>query len=303
MRVLVTGGAGFIGRHLSEVLLRANHEVSVIDDFSESKNRHIDERIKVYNLDLNNLENDEWLSKIDAVFHLQASISVSESVENPKKYIRNNIESAQNLFQCMKAARVNRLVYASSAAVYGNPNDVPLTENSATNPTSPYGVTKLAVEQLAHTYHVNHGFDVTAFRIFNPYGPGERHDPETHIVPNTIDAISEGKKIPMFWNGEQERDVFYVEDLAEGLVLGLNVDGFNVYNLSSGSSVKIADLVQQVAKIMNVSAKTEDLGERAGDPMKLMASIEKAKNELGWQPKTSLEEGLKITIEDRASLS
>jgi nucleoside-diphosphate-sugar epimerase len=197
----------------------------------------------------------------------------------------------------MRAAGVNRLVHSSTAAVYGTPTKVPIAEDDLKMPINPYGATKYAFEQLLHAYHQSYGLNVIMFRYFNPYGPTEIHDPETHAVPNFIRATLTGKPIPLYWKGEQTRDFFFVDDIARAHVMGLDKDGFNIYNLGSGTGVVVREVVDKIFEIAGVTTTIDDLGERAGDPPKLMADTTRVQRELGWKPEVPLEEGLKLTIE------
>jgi UDP-glucose 4-epimerase len=164
-------------------------------------------------------------------------------------------------------------------------------------PINPYGATKFAFEQLLHAYHRSYGLNVVMFRYFNPYGPTEIHDSETHAIPNFIRAALTGAPIPLYWNGEQTRDFFFVDDIARAHVMGLTTDGFKTYNLGSGTGIIVREVVDKIIGLTGSKSVVQDLGERAGDPPRLMADTARARTELGWQPQVSLDEGLKLTIE------
>lgn len=297
MKVFVTGGAGFIGSWIGKVLLREGHEVTAFDNLTTGFSDQVPVGVRLVEGDIRNKEDLlRSLPGHEAVIHLAAKSIVPQSVKNPQETFDVNLGGGQNILEAMRETGVKRIVYSSSAAVYGTPTKVPIEEDDPKWPISPYGASKLAFEQMLSAYHTNYGFDVVMFRYFNPFGPGERHDPETHAIPNFIKATLYGKPIPLYWKGEQERDFFYVEDIAEAHVMGLNKSGFHYYNLGSGTSTKVSDIVKMVFEITGKETKINDLGERAGDPPVLMASIEKVKRELGWEPKSGLLESLEKTI-------
>jgi len=297
MKVLVTGGAGFIGSWIDQVLLKEKHHVTVFDNLSTGFSDQVPEGAKLIQGDIRN--KDELLKALkgqDAVIHLAAKSIVPESVKNPQETFDVNLIGGQNLLEAMRELGIKKIVYSSSAAVYGIPTRVPIEEDDSKWPISPYGASKFALEQILSAYHKNYGFDVVMFRYFNPFGPGEKHDPETHAVPNFIKATLQGTPIPLYWKGEQERDFFYVGDIAEAHVMGLGKTGFSYYNLGSGKAIKVIEIVKTIFEVTGKKTGIADLGERPGDPPILMADISKVKKELGWEPKTSLREGLEKTI-------
>lgn len=297
MRVFVTGGAGFIGSWVVKVLLQEGHQVTVFDNLSTGFAKQVPAGAKLMRGDIRRKsEIIKALLGHDAVIHLAAKTLVPESVQKPAEYFEVNLGGGVNVLEAMRETGIKKIVHSSTAAVYGIPKRVPIREDDPKFPINPYGATKLALETMLHTYHANYGFDVTMFRYFNPFGPGENHDPETHAVPNFIKATLAGKPIPLYWEGEQARDFFYVEDIAEAHVLGLKQKGFHYYNLGSGKATKVIDLVRAIFVITGTKTEIEDLGKRAGDPPQLLASIAKVKKELGWVPKTNLVTGLKNTI-------
>jgi UDP-glucose 4-epimerase len=233
----------------------------------------------------------------DAVIHLAAQALVPESVADPRKAFDINLLGGQNLLEAMRTHGIKRLVHSSTAAVYGTPVRVPIAEDDLKLPINPYGATKFAFEALLHAYHAAYGLNVTMFRYFNPYGPTESHDPETHAIPNFIRATLTGQPIPLYWQGRQVRDFFFVEDIARAHVMGLDHDGFHIYNLGSGTGIEVREVVELIFKITGQSAPIKDLGERPGDPPRLLADTTKAQRELGWHPQTSLEAGLRLTID------
>ena len=215
MKVLITGGAGFIGSHVGRQLLDAGHQVTIVDNLSRGHLDAVDSRAHFVQADLADVETlTHALAGHDAVIHMAALIEVSESVSDPLLFAQNNIVNSVRLAEAMRSAGVKKIVFSSSATVYGVPKRLPILEDDPTIAFNPYGATKLAMEACLSAYHFSFGFDVILLRYFNPYGPGERHQPETHAIPNFIRAALEGRPIPLYWKGEQVRDFIYIDDLA-----------------------------------------------------------------------------------------
>ena len=298
MKILVTGGAGFIGSHTTRVLLAQGHEVVVYDDFSTNPK----------GADLGNatvIEGDvrdskllvESLRGVTSVIHMASFISVEESVKDPGKYMENNVMGTSALLVAMREAGVRKIVFSSSATVYGEPKSLPVLEDAPLSAANPYAASKIAMEVLCESFHKTDDFDVSILRYFNPFGPGENHDPETHAVPNFIMAGLEKRPIPLFWKGEQTRDFIYVEDLAAAHAAVVKLSGYNVFNVGSETGTKIIDVVNILSDILGYEVETEDKGDRKGDVMANYASSQKLKEATGWEAKVGLEEGLKRTVE------
>lgn len=299
MKVLVTGGAGFIGSHINKLLLNQGHQVSVIDDLSKGDQSSIDPRADFHQI---SLENQAELEKIlpghDAVIHMASFIEVGESVKKPVEFAENNIVGTVKLLEAMKNTGVKKIIFSSSACVYGKPEKLPITEDDPLGKQeNPYGITKVTMEDFCRLYHTLHGFDATLLRYFNPYGPGELHTPETHAIPNFIKSTLAKTHIPLFWKGEQIRDFIYIEDLAEAHVLALPLTGLHIYNVGTETGVKVIDVVKKIFQLVGYEVPIDDLGERKGDVPALVASSEKIKKELRWSAKVDLDEGLRKTIE------
>ncbi|OGE28133.1 UDP-glucose 4-epimerase GalE [Candidatus Daviesbacteria bacterium RIFCSPHIGHO2_01_FULL_40_11] len=299
MRVLVTGGAGFIGSHVNKLLLDQGHSVTVVDDLSKGHQDSIDARVDFHQI---GLENQEELEKIlpghDGVIHMASFIEVGESVKKPVEFAQNNIVGTVKLLEAMKNANVKKMIFSSSACVYGKPEKLPITEEDPLGEQeNPYGITKVTMEEFCKLFHTLHNFDVTILRYFNPYGPGELHEPETHAIPNFVKSALTKTPIPLFWKGEQIRDFIFIDDLAQAHILALTLTGLHIYNVGTESGVKVADVVKQIFEIVGYEVPIDDKGERKGDVPALVASSEKLKKELGWNAKVNLEEGLKKTIE------
>lgn len=298
MKILITGGAGFIGSHVSKLLLDQGHTVAIYDNLSRSSQENVDKRAIFVKGDLKEAKLlTNCLKNVDSVIHLAAFIEVPESVKNPLAFAQNNILGSIYLLEAMKEAGVKKIIFSSSATVYGEPKKLPLTEGSPLSATNPYAASKIATEAFMETYHKLYGFDVVILRYFNPYGPGEMHNPETHAIPNFIKAALNKKPIPLFWKGEQIRDFIYIEDLASAHIAPLNLSGFNVFNVGNEKGVKISDIVNILSDILGYNLEIEDLGERPGDVKVTYASSKLFKEKTKWRPKVSLQEGLKRTVE------
>jgi len=299
MKILVTGGAGFIGSWVQRLLLDQNHEVTVIDNLSHGHKELIDSRSNFIPADLlDQTKLESILPGQDVVIHMASFIEVGESVKKPVEFAENNIIGTIKLLEAMRKTSVKKIIFSSSACVYGVPKKLPITEDDPLGKQeNPYGITKITMEQFCELYHTLYGFDVTILRYFNPYGPGELHAPETHAIPNFIKAALSKTKIPLYWKGEQIRDFIYIADLATAHILPLTLSGLHIYNVGTETGVKISDLVKQIFELVGYEVEIEDKGERKGDVPSLVASSQKIKQELGWTAKVSLEEGLKKTIE------
>lgn len=299
MKVLVTGGAGFIGSHVNKLLLDLGHQVTTIDDLSKGHQDSIDPRVNFHQISLENqVELEKILPGHDSVIHMASFIEVGESVKKPVEFAENNIVATVKLLEAMRNTGVKKMIFSSSACVYGKPTKVPITEEDPLGEQeNPYGITKVTMEEFCKLYHTLHGFDVTLLRYFNPYGPGELHEPETHAIPNFVKAALSKQAIPLFWKGEQTRDFIYIDDLAEAHVLALPLTGLHKYNVGTEKGVKVIDVVKKIFELVGYEVPIDDKGERKGDVPALVASSEKIQKELGWNAKVNLDEGLKKTIE------
>lgn len=299
MKVLVTGGAGFIGSHVSKLLLDQNHQVTVVDNLSHGNKEAIDSRVNFHQVDLLDKKSlEEIIPGHQAVIHMASLIEVGESVKKPAEFAENNILGTVKLLECMRKTGVNRIIFSSSACVYGKPEKLPITEDDPLGEQeNPYGLTKVSMEQFCMLYHTLFNFDVTILRYFNPYGPYELHNPETHAIPNFIKAALTKQPVPLYWKGEQIRDFIYIDDLALAHILPLTKSGLHIYNVGTETGSKVIDVVKKIFQIVGYEVPIEDKGQRKGDVPELIASAKKIKDELGWSTKVDLEEGLKRTID------
>ena len=298
MKVLVTGGAGFIGSWVTRTLLAENHEVTVVDNLSKGFRELVPEGVRFIEGDLHDEKLPEWLRGHDAVIHMAAFIEVGRSVQEPVDFAENNIVNGVRLLEAMHRADVGKIVFSSSATVYGVPQRLPIREDDPQGAqNNPYGATKVSLEAFVTTYNQLYGMDALIMRYFNPYGPNEMHEPETHAIPNFIKAVIANERIPLFWGGEQVRDYFYVEDLARAHTAVLPLSGLQVFNVGSDTGHKTIDVVRELMSIAGSEVPIEDLGERAGDVPANYASSEKLRTATGWRAEVTLREGLERTYE------
>ena len=299
MKVLVTGGAGYIGSVVSEQLINDGHEVVVYDNLSKGHRDAVVDGARFVEGDL--LDADklrETLNGIDAVIHMAAFSLVGESVEKPSKYYHNNVVAGLVLLDAMRDCGVKRIVFSSTAATYGEPEAQPIFESAPTNPTNPYGETKLAFEKAMHWYEQANGLRYASLRYFNAAGAsekcGEDHDPETHIIPITL-QVAAGKRSHVEIYGDDYptadgtcvRDYIHVIDLARAHILALDVlsERSAIYNLGcGGDGYSVRDVIDTARRVTGKDIPVRMGPRRAGDPAVLIASSDKIKSELGWQP-------------------
>jgi UDP-glucose 4-epimerase len=299
MRILVTGGAGFIGSHTTRILLERGHQVTVYDNLSSGRRDLVPKAAVFVRGDLkDDRKLADALAGHDAVVHLAAFIAVGVSVEMPVAFAENNIVNTVRLLEAMRRTGVKRIVFSSSATVYGVPKRLPIQEDDPLGVQSnPYGATKIGAEAFLAVYHELHGFDATILRYFNPFGPNELCDPETHLVPNVIRAALLRRPVPLYWKGDQVRDFIYVEDLAAAHAEVLGLSGLNYFNVGSENGVRVREIVQKVTDILGYSVPIEDLGRRPGDVPANYASAAKLKKATSWRPAVGLDEGLRRTVD------
>lgn len=298
MKVLVTGGAGFIGSRVTRLLITSGHQVVVLDNLIKGHKDAVDKKAKLIVGDIaDSNKSTEALEGVDAVIHMAGLIIVPESVKDPILYSKNNFLGTIKFMESMRKVGVKKMIFSSSACVYGTPSHLPIKEDAAIHPDNPYGASKAAVESYLQTYNAIYNFDSIILRYFNPYGPGEQHEPETHAIPNFINAALAKTPIPLYWKGEQIRDFIYIDDLAQAHIDVLNFTGHQIFNIGTENGVKVKDVIDKIFKILGYSVPLKDLGQRPGDVAANYASSEKIKKVVGWQAKVNLDEGLKKTIE------
>jgi UDP-glucose 4-epimerase len=301
MRVLVTGGAGYIGSVVTEELINDGHEVVVYDNLSKGHQNAVVERARFVSgdlLDADKLRQTCNDNRTEAVIHMAAYSLVGESVEHPAKYYHNNVVAGLVLLDAMRDCGINRIVFSSTAATYGEPETQPITEATPTSPTNPYGESKLAFERAMHWYENAYGLRYASLRYFNAAGAtqkcGEDHDPESHIIPITL-QVAAGKRshVEIFGDdyptsdGTCIRDYIHVVDLARAHILALDrlSDRSAIYNLGcGGDGYSVRDVIDTARRVTGKDIAVRMGRRRPGDPAVLIASSDKIKTELGWRP-------------------
>jgi len=295
--VLVTGGAGFIASNVGRLLCDAGFSVTALDDLSLGYRELVDPRCRFIRADLNDDHRlREAMRGVGAVMHFAASSIIAPSYTDPMAYVQNNVVNGTKLLEAMRAADVRYLVFSSSASVYGEPQRIPVHEDDAKRPLQVYGASKLAFECLLQGYYHAFGINSVSLRYFNAYGPGDLQEPVTRAVPRWIRSALIEQPIVLYWEGKQYRDYVFVEDVARAHIRVLGMEGLHVYNVGSGDGVLMCDVVQVLQGLFRNPLHVVDGGQRSGDPMRLVADVSRISQELGWQPVTTLEDGLAETI-------
>lgn len=303
-RVLVTGGAGYVGSICAAHLLKQGHEVTIVDDLSTGHLEAIPSEADFYEMGIGDERNLTLLlssKRIDVVFHFAAKALIAESVRDPAQFYRTNLHDAFTMAECLRKSGIHRFVFSSTAAVYGNPSVLPIPEDHPKNPVNSYGESKLAFEQLLRWYATGYGWSVVAFRYFNACGAtemhGERHEPETHIIPLLLQVASgERREFVVYGtdystpDGSCLRDYVHVRDIAEAHCLALEVMNepcYRAYNIGTGKSYSVLEMCGTVEKVTGCKLTIRGGERRPGDPAVLCASPDRIRAELGWTPRAS----------------
>ena len=308
MRILVTGGAGFIGSHLVEKLLTVGHGVAILDDFNDFYDPRIKLRniapvksdVPVFEVDLRNNNTVRDLfhrERFDAIAHLAARAGVRPSIAQPQLYYDANVNGTLHLLEAARTAGIERFIFASSSSVYGICNEVPFSEDfHLTQTISPYAATKIAGEFLCSTFSHLYRMRMVALRFFTAYGARQRPDLAIHQFTRKILA---GQPIDQFGDGTTRRDYTYIDDIIEGVVAALNYDGamWDIFNLGESETVQLKDLIQAIERAVGKKAKINRLPEQPGDVPLTCADISKARRLLGYNPRTKLRDGLPKFVE------
>ena len=302
MKILVTGGAGYSGSIVSAGLVRAGHEVVVYDNVSQGHRRAVPEGAEIVIGEVGERETLDrafQLHRPEVVMHFAALIEAGESMRAPERYFRNNTASSLTLLECMLQHGCGRLVFSSTAALYGNPERTPIDEDAPLVPTNAYGESKLLVERMLAWFHRIHGLCYASLRYFNAAGGagelGEDHRPESHLIPLVL-QVAQGKRPSIAINGTDYpttdgtciRDYIHVLDLASAHVLALDALATRdqlIYNLGNGRGFSVRQVVEAARRVTGHAIPAEEAPRRPGDPAVLVASSEKIRRELGWQPR------------------
>ena len=298
-KILIAGGAGYIGSVCTEYLLDRGYEVTVLDALITGHRKAVDSRVKEF-VEMDLADRDGLIElcqrgNFDAIMHFAAFSLVGESMKDPGKYFRNNLANAINLADAAVAGKVKRIVFSSTAATFGEPESVPIAEDAPQKPINPYGESKLCFEKVLAWYQAIHGIEYTALRYFNAAGAsanfGEDHNPESHLIPIIL-QVAQGKrdKIMVYGNdydtpdGSCIRDYIHVVDLAQAHMKALYAPGSGHYNLGTGNGLSVFEIIEAARKVTGHAIPLELAPRRAGDPPRLIADSRRARQELNWQP-------------------
>lgn len=301
MKILVTGGAGFIGSHVTDVFVAAGHEVVLIDDLSTGKVENLNPQARFYQIDIRDLDGLRRVfenEKVDIVCHQAARASVQESLRHPILYAQVNILGSLNLLELCRQFGVRKFIYASTGgAVYGEPQYLPVDENHPTNPLDPYGASKHHVEHYLHLYSINFNLPFTILRYANVYGP--RQDPfgEGGVVAIFTHRMLNGKQPIVNGSGDQERDFVYVGDVARANLFALTHSDNSMINLGTGHGTSVNTLFEKLQEATNFKGTCVYGPAKPGEVFRIWLDISKAQSELGWMPQVGLDEGLWRTVE------
>ncbi len=298
MKILVAGGAGFIGSCCTEYLLERDYEVVVFDSLIKGHREAVDPRARFIHGDLADRQAVHEVlrqEQVDGIIHFAAFIEVGESMVDPGLYFRNNVACGLNLVDAAVATGVRKIVFSSTAATYGMPETVPIPEDSPTVPINPYGESKLAFEKILHWYHQVHGLEFAALRYFNAAGAtvnyGEDHNPETHLIPIIL-QVAQGKRQNIKVYGDDYptpdgtciRDYIHVTDLAQAHLLALESQESGIFNLGSGAGFSVKEIIAVAREITGREIASETAERRPGDPARLISNSARARKILGWNP-------------------
>jgi UDP-glucose 4-epimerase len=301
MKLLLTGGAGYVGSVVSRHLIAAGHALTVIDNLGTGHRPAVAPEAEFIEADLRvRAEVHDVLAGrgFDGVLHFAALSLVGESVGAPERYWENNVVGSLNLLNAMISEGVTRLVFSSTAATYGSPSEMPIRETARTEPTNPYGASKLAVDAMIGDFCTAHRLGAVSLRYFNVAGAhgdiGEAHDPETHLIPNVLKVpLGKAASIPMFGtdyptpDGTAVRDYIHIDDLAAAHLLaleGARIGEHRIFNLGTGTGFSVREVIAAVERVTGTTIPIDEQPRRAGDPPALVASAEKITAELGWVP-------------------
>lgn len=299
MRVLVTGGAGFIGSHVADRLLAEGHQVAIVDNLSTGHRSNIPGEATFYKADIRDaaLMNIFEDFRPEAVCHHAAQMSVRVSLQKPRFDASVNVEGSINLLECARAAGTAKIIYASTGgALYGEPEYLPCDEQHPVNPLSHYGISKHSVEHYLYLYSVLYGLDFTVLRYPNVYGPRQDKDGEAGVVAIFAGKMLNGQPVTIYGDGHQQRDFVHVQDVARSNVLALTRGSGAIVNLGSNRGTSVLDIFHGLAGIIDYQLDPQFEPARLGEVYRIYLTGERALAELGWQPEVSLEDGLRDTV-------
>ena len=304
MKILVTGGAGFIGSHIVDLLIKSSIEVIIIDNLTTGMSCNLNPEAKFYQEDILGDRFGEILKaeKPDIVIHHAAQVQVRKSLEEPLFDCQQNISASVRLIELCKQHFVKKIIYASTGgAAYGEPHYLPVDEEHPLRPLSPYGLSKHTVERYLDIAAFNHGLDYTVLRYSNVYGPRQNPHGEAGVIAIFLEIMMSGNRPTIFGDGSSTRDYVYVEDVARANLVVLNAGNRKTYNVSTGVQTSLKELYGNLVTGIGVSLDPIYASSRQEEVHKIALAYNKIKNELGWEPLTSLEDGLRKTIKSYLS--
>jgi UDP-glucose 4-epimerase len=304
MKLLVTGGAGYVGSVVSRQLLERGHEVVVLDNLERGHRDAVAPGARFVKTDLRDRAqiSTAVAGGFDGVLHFAALALVAESVSHPERYYRTNVTGTLNLLEAMRDASVPRLVFSSTCAVYGQPDEVPIREDAPPRPANAYGASKLAVDGMIGDFCLAHGLGAVSLRYFNVAGAsgdaGEDHEPETHLIPNVLrTAQGRNPQVEIFGtdyptpDGTAIRDYIHITDLSAAHLLALDAataGEHRIYNLGTGNGYSVREVIDAARQVTGAEIPVVERDRRPGDPPRLVAGAEKIRSELGWRPESDL---------------
>ncbi|MCD6147770.1 SDR family oxidoreductase [bacterium] len=300
MRILVTGGCGFIGSHLVDKLIEQGHQVVVLDNLSTGKKENLNPKASFYQIDIQDPEIPQIFQKEkpEVVFHFAAQIDVRKSVESPIKDAKINILGSLNLIQgFIQVSERKKFIFASSGgAIYGDTDVIPTPETYLESPESPYGIAKLTVEKYLYFYKKTYGLDYLSLRLANVYGPRQNSKGEAGVVAIFTDKMLSGNQPIINGSGRQTRDFVYVKDVVEAALLAMEKEKSGIYNIGTAKETSINEIFRKIKELTGSNCQEIHGPEKPGEQKRSCLDYSKAKKELNWRPKYNLEEGLKETV-------
>ncbi|MFZ4619761.1 MAG: GDP-mannose 4,6-dehydratase [Bacteroidota bacterium] len=300
MNILVTGGAGFIGSNTVDALVLAGHTVTILDDFSSGKQENVNAKAKVYKMDIQDagVESIFRDEKIEVMVHFAAQMDVRKSVADPKFDASVNVLGFLNLMELGRKHGLKKVVFSSTGgAIYGEQDYFPADEQHPMRPLSPYGITKLVTEKYLFFYKEIYGIDHVILRFANIYGPRQNPHGDAGVVAIFSQKMIKGEQPIINGDGKQTRDYVFVGDVVQGVLLGLNYNGSDIFNIGTGIETDVNQLFSHIKTLTGSSCEEKHIPAKAGEQMRSVITSKKISEKLGWKPTVSLEEGLKRTVE------